>query len=228
MSIKIPDKYIEKEIAKYSSAINQQKIKSDDKPKKKIITISRKIGCGGRRIAEKLQKKLGFTLWDREILDVLSNQSHWGYKARMFEALDEKTQNSIEALTCQIFGGIDKHTYMYHLPMAIFVIAQNDAIILGRGAHLLLPDSFRVHIMASFETRLKNIMTYEELDEIKAKQKIIDIDKSRDAFIREVADKAGIKDYMNSFDLEINTDRLDTDKAASIILHGFKLYNNNK
>jgi len=223
MSIPIPRQHIEKEIVKYSTSIKRKR-KRTDEPPKKIITISRQLGSGGRKIAEEVGKKLNCTVWDREILDVLSNQSQWDYQARMFEALDEKSQNAIEALIAEFFGRVEKHTYMYLLPKAIYVIAQNDAIILGRGAHVLLSDSFRVRIKASLETRIYNMMRHEGLDEKKAKAQIKKIDRQRDDFCKQLSKKTGVKDYVSRFDLEINTDKYDIKDATSIIMHGFALY----
>ncbi len=73
----------------------------------------------------------------------------------MFHALDEKAQNIIETLVSDFMGKAAKDSYFHLLPKAIYVIAQNNAILLGRGAHLVLQNAFHVHIKASFETRIK-------------------------------------------------------------------------
>ncbi len=221
--VQIPEKLIEKAISRYAAEIRKTKQKVSEPPKK-IITISRQLGTGGRKIAETLGKKLACTVWGREILDVLASQSDWNYQSRMFEALDEKTQNAIEGVIGDFFGRVDKHAYFYLLPRAVYVIAQSNAIILGRGSYLLLPNSFRVHIKASFETRVKNMTTYEGHTEKEARALLKKIDKTRDSFIKDLANRLHIKDYHNAFDLEINTDRIDVKNAAATILHGFSLY----
>ena len=92
MDITIPSKYIEQALAKYESDVQQLKTKPALKEPKKLITISRQVGAGGRMIADKIGEKLGCMVWGREILDVLAGQSGGDYQARMFEALDERTQ----------------------------------------------------------------------------------------------------------------------------------------
>lgn len=223
MVLKIPNKYIEKEIIKYRSKARQKKPVARKAPNK-IITISSQLGTGSRSIAEDLGKKLGCKVWDKEILDVLASQSGWGYRAGMFESLDEKAQNVIDALVGNFFGSADKHTYLYLLPKAVHLITQNDAIILGRGAHLLLSDSFRVRIKAPFEIRVKNMMTYEGLSEKKAREVLNKNDKQRESFLKELARKFNVKDYQDQFDLVINADWFDIKGSASVILHGFALY----
>lgn len=223
MDIEIPEKYISKAVAQYETDIKQKKVTASREPKK-IITISRQLGTGGRKIADALGQKLGCTVWGKEILDVLASQSGGDYQSRMFEALDENTQNAIDDLVSDFFGQVGKHTYLHLLPKAIFVIAQNNAIIVGRGSHLLLPDSFRVRIKSSFETRVKNMMTFEGMDRKTAEKKIKDTDKQRDAFMKELAKKIGIKDYHDEFDLGINTERFNVEEAATIIVNAFKIF----
>jgi len=132
---------------------------------------------------------MGITLWGRQILEVIADQSGWDYQAQMFDALDEKAQNIIDDFVSDFLGKAAKDSYFYLLPKAIYVIAQNNAVILGRGAHLLLPDAFTVHIKASFETRVKNMIKYEKMSEKEAISKLTQNDKERDTFIKGFAKK---------------------------------------
>ncbi len=225
MKVQIPEKYIEEAISRYKHDTKKSSKKNDDKEPKKIITISRQQGTGGRIIAEELAKKLNITLWGKQILEVIADQSGWDYQAQMFDTLDEKAQNIIDAYISDFLGKAAKDSYFYLLPKAIYVIAQNNAIILGRGAHLQLPDAFTVHIKASFETRVKNMIKYEKMSETEAISRLTKNDKERDNFVKEFAKKTGIKERPYNFDLVINTDRYSTADASSILLHGFELYN---
>ena len=42
---------------------------------KKIITITRQYGSGGREIGETLAKRLGVSFWDNKLLDVAAKNS---------------------------------------------------------------------------------------------------------------------------------------------------------
>ncbi len=224
MSSQFTKKHIEDVISKYISTLENKTKKPGAEKPKQIITISRQKGSGGRIIAEDLAAKLNITLWGKQILEVIADQSGWDYQAEMFDALDEKAQNIIETFVSDFMGKAAKDSYFYLLPKALYVIAQNDAILLGRGAHLLLPNAFHVHIKACFETRIKNMMKYEQTSEKKATATLKKNDKERDSFTKEFANKIGIKDKLYNFDLEISTDRYGTNEATSIILHGFDLY----
>ena len=224
MDIEIPSKYIEHAVAKYESDVQQQKVKPTPKGPKKLITISRQVGAGGRLIADKIGEELGCMVWGREILDVLAGQSGGNYQARMFKALDERTQGIIDSIIGDFFGQIQTQTYHHLLPKAILTIARNDAVFVGRGVNLLLPEAFRVRIKASIETRIKNLMTYDGMDKKSAEEKIKDADHQSEGFMKELSRRINIKSYEDEFDLGICMNRIGIDQAASIILHGFKLF----
>lgn len=188
----------------------------------RVIAISRQVGSGGRRIAQALAGWLKWRVWDREILDVLAGQSHRGYQARMFEALDERTQSDIEAVILSLFGEMDKHVYFYLLPRAILTIAQHDAIILGRGAHLILPRSLRVSVEASHDIRVANLVRWEGLSEEAAESWIRRTDAEREAFSEELLRRliAVRPDWSKQpeYDLAVNTDKFSVEEAAAIVL----------
>ena len=59
---------------------------------KKIITITRQYGSGGREIGETLAKRLGVSFWDNKLLDVAAKDS--GIHKTHFEESDERRTNS--------------------------------------------------------------------------------------------------------------------------------------
>jgi len=221
MSIPVHRDLVEKAVKRFQSEVHIKQREAYRQPCA-VITISRQFGSRGKIIADILGRRLGMHVWDREILDVLAQQSQMGYQSRMFEAIDEKTQNDIENLTASIFGQIDKHCYLHLLHKALLVIAQNDAIILGRGSHLFLPDSLRVRVKASLQTRIEEISKRAGISEKAAQDKIRSVDTERESFIKNVCHKLGkkyaeTKDHMH-YDLEINTDRISMEEASLLVL----------
>jgi cytidylate kinase len=221
MHISAPTDLVEKAVKNFQNEMRRKKDRAPQSPRR-VITISRQLGSGGMSIAALLKKWLGWPVWDKEILDVLAHQSHLGYQKKMFETIDEKVQDEIESMVAFMFGHRDKNAYLYLLPKAIFLIAQNDAIIVGRGAHLFLPESLKVRIKASFATRVENVARSEGITQKEAQGKIKAVDQEREAFIKEVCRRLG-KPYAESknhlhYDLEINTDVLGIAGAAVLIL----------
>jgi len=224
MAVQIAEKHIVKAIARFEARSKKTADRSSSGSSVRIITISREYGTEGCAIAEAVAKKFGFTLWDRQILDVLAGQSGWKLQARMFEALDEKAQGAVEAVVADFFGSVEKHNYFHLLPKGVFTIAQENAVIVGRGAHLILPWAFRVRIEASPATRVKNIAALEGITEKSARQKIARIDKERAGFIKQLrAVIPGTTDTLE-YDLVINTDRISSKNAIQTILDTFERF----
>ena len=59
---------------------------------RKIITITRQYGSGGREIGEQLAKVLGIEFYDNKLLDLAAESS--GIHRDHFEENDEKRTNS--------------------------------------------------------------------------------------------------------------------------------------
>ncbi len=228
MAVSIPEKHIAKAIARFEARSKKPVLPSDAGPAAKIIILSRDYGTDGHAIGEIVTKKIGSTLWDREILDVLAGQSGWKLQARMFEALDEKAQGAIDAVVADFFGGLERDNYFHLLPKAICTIAQDDAVIVGRGAHLILPYAFRVKIEASLATRVKAVVDREGVTEKSARQKIQRIDKERTGFIRQLCKIISVKPEQREYDLRINTDHISIENAAQTIFDTFERFMNDK
>ncbi len=141
----------------------------------------------------------------------------------MFESLDETTQSGIDSALYAMLGGIHKDVYFYLLPRAILTIAQNDAIILGRGAHILLPNSLRVMLTASLELRIRRMAVREGISEKDALVMVKNSDREREAFLKELVARmshaSGGRMVRTGFDLTVDTDTFTFPQAASIILH---------
>ncbi len=223
MSISIPSKHIVRAIARFEARNRKPAVRPASAARSpRIITISREYGTEGRAIGEMVAKKAGFSLWDREILDVLAGQSGWELQARMFEALDEKSQSAIEAMVADFFGAVEKYSYFHLLPKAICTIAQEDGVIIGRGAHLILPHAFRVRIEASAATRVRAAAALDGITEKSARQKIARIDKDRAGFIRQLSGVIGARSESIEYDLRINTDHISSKNAAQTIIDAFE------
>jgi cytidylate kinase len=224
MSVSMPEKHIAKAIARFESCTRKPVVRTEFGRVAKIITLSRDYGTDGRAIGEMVAKKLGSSLWDREIMDVLAGQSGWKLQARMFEALDEKAQGAIDSLVADFFGDMEKHNYFHLLPKAICTIAQKDAVIIGRGARLILPHSFRVKIEASFATRIRAVAALEGITEKSARQKVKRVDEERSGFLKQIASTIGVKTDRLDYDLVINIDNISCKNAAQTIFDAFERF----
>ena len=59
---------------------------------KKIITISREFGSGGRTIGRQLAEKLGIPYYDNELITLAAKES--GYSEEIFKNAEHRLKNS--------------------------------------------------------------------------------------------------------------------------------------
>ena len=60
---------------------------------KYVINIGRQLGSGGREIGVKLAKELGIAFYDKELIELASQES--GLCKEFFEKADEKASQSL-------------------------------------------------------------------------------------------------------------------------------------
>ena len=108
--------------------------------------------------------------------------------------------------------------YRYHLSRVVGAVAHHGgAVILGRGAHLILGqgEALRVLVVAPLEARVRAVMDREGLGERDARQRIVTVEADRKAFLM----KHFHADFADptTFDLVVNTAVLGTGGACDSI-----------
>lgn len=214
------DQLISQQIRR-SEIARQRGIKSGAVCKSCVITISRRMGSGARIIAGKLADELGWSVWDKELVNAIAENAE--ISNVMAEAFDERSLSEMELLVRAIMGQhrIAGFVYAKHLAKAVASISKlGNAIILGRGANFLLPDALHIRIDASDCLRINNMMEYEGLTREQAEKKIKDSDRIRLNFLRATYGKNQVKDF--HYDLTLWMDRFTNDQAVKIILAAVK------
>lgn len=189
-----------------------------------VITISRELASGGSEISKILSQRLGWELWDKEIVDEIATNAN--VHRKVVEMLDERYQSEIEVIL-RAFSKektLDKHVYLRHLVETIFSIAQRGrAIILGRGANFILDClecTLSVRVVASLETRIRRLMERENISEGEARKRILRSDRQRREFVKKMFGK-DINDPIH-YDLTIRTDTISMEGAAELIIAALK------
>ncbi len=187
-----------------------------------VVAISRTMGSGARIIARKLAQELGWSLWDRELLEAIAEDAD--VSRRVVEAFDERAMSEIEVFTRTVLGDYELGGFLYgkHLARAVASVAKlGDAIILGRGANFLLPDAFSIRIDASFEHRVRNMIDYESLSRDEAQAKVRASDSERRDFLIRLFGRERVEQA--HYDLALWMDRFKTDDAVEIIKTAIRL-----
>lgn len=212
-------RYIEELVSKQvhrSELARQKELENGEKCLNPTITISRGMGSGARVVAEKLAHDIGWSLWDKELVEAVAKDA--SVSQRVVELFDEKTRSEIDLMTRAALGDNEMGGFLYatHLAKAVASIAKlGNAIILGRGANLLLPKALHVRIDASDEYRIRNMMQFETMTHAAAEAKIRESDKERHHFMVSLFGKERVEHAQ--YDLIIWMDKFENDTVTNII-----------
>jgi cytidylate kinase len=186
------------------------------------LTISRDKGAGGHEVADLIGHKLGWQVFDRQIVDAIAERSKM--RQQLVENLDEKTRGGLEEFLRHVLTReIGSTDYLIHLRQVLLTLGQQgDVVIVGRGSEYILPAQFglRVRMVAPLEVRAERIARANGLALDTAHALVARVDQERKDFIHGQFQKDA-RDPLN-YDLVINTGPLTVEGTAEIVLAGLK------
>lgn len=193
---------------------------------KKLVTISREYGSGGRKIGKLLAERLGVPFYDKEIIDKAVEES--GFSRELIESAELKAKSSFaynlaSALNFSEGIGASPLSVNEKLFLAQFQVIKeisenNEGVIVGRCADYVLKDMpgvTNVFVYAETEDRIKRAVEEYGDNPEKIAQTVATIDKARQNYYNyHTCQKWG--DYRN-YNLSINSSYITEDEAAALI-----------
>ncbi len=193
---------------------------------KKLVTISREYGSGGRIIGKLLAEKLGVPFYDKEIIDKAVEES--GFSRELIESAELKAKSSFaynlaSALNFSEGIGASPLSVNEKLFLAQFEVIQkisenNEGVIVGRCADYVLKDMpgvTNVFIHAEKEDRIKRAIESYGVDPAKAEHLVATYDKARQNYYNyHTCQKWG--EYKN-YNLSLNSSYITEEEAAALI-----------
>lgn len=148
-----------------------------------VITIGREFGSEGHEIGKELAKRLGFSLYDKDMLAMAAQQS--GIDINVLASSDESIMDyflspylTIGKLTPNMSDKLFKvQTDLIHN-----LAAKGSCIIIGRLGDYILkdyPNCLKAFIYAPIETRVEIIKKKHGIDEAAAKKLVKKMDAAR-------------------------------------------------
>ena len=152
---------------------------------KRIITISREFGSGGRFIGEEVAKKLGIACYDKNIIGQIAEKS--GFSP---EYIQEKSELSPKkGLFAYAFTGRDRTgksvedmVYEAQRKVILEIAEKESCVIIGRNADFILKDRtdvLNVFIHGDLPEKTERICRLYHVSKAEAKKMMEDIDKLR-------------------------------------------------
>lgn len=188
---------------------------------KKIITISRTYGSGGREIGEKLAKELEVPFYDKNLLLEMSERT--GISPDGLKNADERLLNRlVDPYAVGTGQQYSTNLYLYKIERKLIeeLVEKGSCVIVGRLADWILKDRkdvLKVFITAPENDRAARIMEKEEVSEKQARKLLKEVDKLRKNYYSFFTDGKW-KDTANK-DLVINSSFQGIDGTVSILKH---------
>lgn len=194
---------------------------------RKLVTISREYGSGGRKIGKLVAEKLGVPFFDKEVIDLAVEKS--GFSREMIENAELKAKSSFAyslASTVSfgesVTGGalsVNEKLFLAQFDVIKKIGETEEGVIVGRCADYVLrdmPGVTNVFICSEMPERIKRCVEEYGDDPDKVKHIIATYDKARQNYYNyHTCQKWG--DYHN-YNMVLNTFCITEEQAADIIV----------
>lgn len=189
---------------------------------KRIITISREFGSGGRFIGEEVAKKLGIAYYDKNIINDIAEKSGLSpeYVQKNAELSPKKGLFAYAFAGRDITGkSVEDMVYEAQRKVILELAEKESCVIIGRNADYILKDRddvLNVFIHGDTPEKIQRITRLYNVEEQKAVKMMVDIDKRRMANYNFYTDQKWGK--ASNYTLCLNSSKLGYDRCEKIIM----------
>ena len=189
---------------------------------KRIITISREFGSGGRFIGEEVAKKLGVAYYDKDIIGKIAEQS--GLSPEYIQENAELSPK--QGLFAYAFSGRDitgksvgDMVYEAQRKIIMEIAEKESCVIIGRNADFILKDRddvLNVIIHGDMPEKIQRIIDLYNVEEKEAVKMMADTDKRRMTNYNFYTEQKWGK--ASNYTLCLNSSQLGYDRCERIIM----------
>lgn len=189
---------------------------------KRIITISREFGSGGRFIGEEVAKKLGIAYYDKNIINQIAEESGLSpdYIQESAELSPKKGLFAYAFARRDITGkSLEDMVYEAQRKVILELADKESCVIIGRNADFILKDRddvLNVFIHGDAPEKIQRITRLYNVEEQKAVKMMVDIDKRRMANYNFYTNQKWGK--ADNYTLCLNSSQLGYDRCEKIIM----------
>ena len=194
---------------------------------RRLITISREYGSGGRLIGRMVAEKMGIPFYDKELINMAAE--HSGLSHEIIEAAELRAKNSLiysfasamavgEGFNAEPIS-VNEKLFMAQSNVVRQIGETDEGVIIGRCADYILrdiPSVTNIFICGELEDRIERCVNSYGDDPATVRQKIKDYDKARANYYNyHTSQKWGY--YMN-YNMSINSSYIADEKIADLIV----------
>ncbi len=192
---------------------------------KKIITISREFGSGGRTIGRMVAERLGIPFYDKELVDQIALES--GFAPKFVEEHGEHSPGSSlfsYAFAPQgvpgVMNGLSTADFLWNIQCSVILqlAEQGPCVIVGRNADYILKDrqdALHAYVFADIPYRAERIVRrYGEADK-SPEQRLNEKDKRRRVNYQHYTGRTW--GMSQNYDISLDSGVLGIDQCVDII-----------
>lgn len=194
---------------------------------KKLVTISREYGSGGRIIGRLVAEKLGVPFYDKEIIDMAVEKS--GLSREIVETAELRARSSFSysLSSAMNFGegmlsdavSVNEKLFITQFDVINQIGETGEGVIVGRCADYILkdvPGVTNIFIHAETEDRINRCINLYGIEADKAKEVVTTYDKARANYYNyHTCQKWGA---FSNYNLAINSSYISEEQAANLIV----------
>ena len=193
---------------------------------KKIITISREFGSGGRTVGRMVAERLGIPFYDKELVDQIALES--GFAPKFVEEHGEHSPGSSlfsYAFAPQgvpgVMNGLSTADFLWNIQCSVILqlADQGPCVIVGRNADYILkdrPEALHAYVFADVAYRAERIVRrYGEADK-SPEQRLQEKDKRRRVNYQHYTGRTW--GQAQNFDICLDSGKLGVEECARIII----------
>ena len=193
---------------------------------KKIITISREFGSGGRSIGRKVAEALGIPFYDKELVEQIALES--GFAEKFVEEHGEHapTRSRLAYAFSQqgvpgVMNGMSTADFLWSIQCSVILqlAEKGPCVIVGRNADYILKDRkdcLHAFIYADMEYRKERIVRLYGDSEKSPEARLQEKDKRRQVNYRHYTGREW--GDASNYDICLNTGTIGVEEAADIIV----------
>ncbi len=193
---------------------------------KKIITISREFGSGGRSIGRKVAELLGIPFYDKELVDQVAVES--GFAPQFVEEHGEHSPGKSlfsYAFAPQgvpgIMNGLSTADFLWNIQCSVILqlAEKGPCVIVGRNADYILkdrPDCLHAYIHADMDFRADRIVRLYGESEKSPEARLQEKDKRRRVNYQHYTGRTW--GQAQNYDVCLSSSALGVDRCAEIIV----------
>ena len=193
---------------------------------KRIITISREFGSGGRFVGEEVAKKLGIAYYDKNVINEIAEKSGLSpeYIQENAELSPKKGMFAYALAGRDITGrSVEDMVHEAQRKVILELAEKASCVIIGRNADYILKDRddvLNVFIHGNMPEKTQRIIRLYNVDEKKAVKMMADTDKRRMTNYNFYTEHKWGK--ASNYTLCLNSSELGYDRCEKIIMECIK------